>query len=146
MLSVIGVAAVAMSMGFLMPEIPNFNLQNVAINEETFVTPINTANVDIEVTKTEVLTRGKSVFLNLIDACSFHTPDAGLGAGSTIICKLTDKDGDVVAEGKLLLPNGLTASSRTLIVIGQTASPFANEIQNIDDIKVIVLGTDPTLD
>ena len=165
LLAVLGVGAVTMSMGFLMPEIPQFNLQGVAINEANFSTPITTANVDIEVGKTEIETVrviqvqtanpttpgafvdssvSKTVFLNVIDACSFHTPSSGLGDGSTIICKLTDADGDVVAEGRLNLDLGLKASSITFIEIKQTAFPFANEIQNIDDIKIIVQGTDPT--
>jgi len=158
LLAVLGVGAVTMSMGFLMPAIPVFNLQGVAINEENFSTPITTANVDIEVSKVSTETQrsifssslgftvntDKTVFLNVINACSFHTPSSGLGDGSTIICKLTDSDGDVVAEGRKNFDNGLAASDLTFISILQTAFPFANEIQNIDDIKIIVQGTDPT--
>jgi len=142
---IVGVVAVTLSTGLLMPEVPIFNLQGVAINEETFSSPLNTVNVDIEISKVEGFnTAGKTVFKNRINKCSFHTPNNGLGAGSTIICKLTDSDGDVVAEGKLVLPNGLTASSNTFIPILQTAFKEANEVQNIDDIKIIILGTDPT--
>ncbi len=143
---ILGVASVGLSMGFLMPEIPTFNLQGVAINEANFSTPITTANVDIEISKKEgVNFAGEPVFKNRITECSFHTPSSGLGDGSTIICKLTDSDGDVVAEGKLFLPNGLDPSSVTLIEIVQTAFFNANEVQNINDIKIVILGTDPTL-
>ena len=142
---IVGVVAVSVSTGLLMPGVPVFNLQNVAINEETFVTPITTANVDIEISKVEGFNvQGKTVFKNRINECSFHTPSNGLGAGSTLICKLTDSDGDVIAEGKLVLANGLTPSVVTFIPILQTAFPDANEVQNIDDIKIIILGTDPT--
>ncbi|HLC24334.1 MAG TPA: hypothetical protein VJJ25_01740 [Nitrosopumilaceae archaeon] len=161
MLGIVGVAAIAMSMGFLMPEIPVFNLQGVAINERSFSTPITTANVDIEISKvsTQTLRSGegllsnnligtttitKTVFMNLIKECSFHTPSEGLGTGSTVICKLSDANGDIIAEGKLELPNGLSPSDVTFIPIEQTAYRWANEVQNIDDIKIIVQGTDPT--
>ena len=144
-LLVIGVVSVTISMGFLMPPIPQFNLQGVAINERSFSTPITTANVDIEISKREgVNAAGKTVFKNLINECSFHTPSNGLGTGSTVICKLSDADGDIVAEGRLDLPNGLSPSSVTFIPIVQTAFKLANEVQNIDDIKIIVQGTDMT--
>jgi len=146
MLGIVGVAAIAMSMGFLMPEIPVFNLQGVAINERSFSTPITTANVDIEISKVEGLNEdGVTVFKNRINKCSFHTPSEGLGTGSTVICKLSDADGDIIAEGRLELPDGLSPSSVTYIPILQTAFANANEVQNIDDIKIIVQGTDPTL-
>ncbi len=155
LLAVVGVASVTLSMGFLMPEIPIFNLQQVAINERTFSTPITTANVDIQIEKTEsrlvmasangLTTDHKSVFFNMIKYCSFHTPSTGLGDGSKIICKLSDADGDIVAEGNILLPNGLAPSERTLIPILMTAFTNANEVQNIMDIKIVVQGTDPTL-
>ncbi len=143
---ILGVASVGLSMGFLMPAIPVFNLQGVAINEENFSSPITTANVDIEISKVEgVNFAGSTVFKNRINQCSFHTPSSGLGDGSTIICKLTDSDGDVVAEGRLDLPNGLASSDLTFISILQTAFFNSNEIQNIDDIKIVILGTNPTL-
>ncbi len=143
---ILGVASVGLSMGFLMPAIPDFNLQGVAINERDFSVPITTANVDIEISKVEgVNFAGVTVFKNRISDCSFHTPSSGLGDGSTIICKLTDADGDVVAEGRLNLPLGLTPSSVTLIEIVQTAFFNANEVQNINDINIVILGTDPTL-
>ena len=160
MLGIVGVAAIAMSMGFLMPEIPDFNLQGVAINERSFSTPITTANVDIEISKVSTETyrsveantghgsfttnTQKTVFMNLIKECSFHTPSSGLGTGSTVICKLSDANGDIIAEGKLELPDGLSPSDVTFIPIEQTAYQWANEVQNIDDIKIIVQGTDPT--
>ena len=145
-LLIVGVAATAMSLGFLMPEIPVFNLQGVAINERSFSTPITTANVDIEISKVEGLNEdGVTVFKNRINKCSFHTPSEGLGTGSTVICKLSDADGDIIAEGRLELPDGLSPSSVTYIPILQTAFANANEVQNIDDIKIIVQGTDPTL-
>ena len=142
---IVGIASLGISMGFLMPAIPSFNLQGVAINEENFSVPITTANVDIEISKIEgVNLAGSTVFKNRINQCSFHTPSTGLGSGSTIICKLTDSDGDVVAEGRLNLPTGLASSELTFIDIVQTAFFNSNEVQNIDDIKIVILGTNPT--
>ena len=145
-LVVVVIGASVLSTGFLMPQIGWFNLQGVSVNERDFSAPLDHANVDIEITKLEAKVAGDiSVFKNLISACSFHTPDpGGLGPGSTVICKLTDFQKNVVAEGRIDFPNGLAKSERTIIIIDQTAFKRANEIQNINDIKLIVLGGDPT--
>ncbi len=142
---VVGVGAGMLSTGFLMPEIGWFNLQGVSVNERDFSAPLDHVNVDIEISKQEGFINGVSFFKNNVNACSFHTPDAtGLGPGSTVICKLTDDNGFVVAEGRADFANGLDKSERTLIPIDMTAFDGANEIQNINDIKLIVLGGDPT--
>jgi len=65
--------------------------------------------------------------MNIIDACSFHYPEEdtsvypGLAFGSTkVICKLTDKNGNVVAEGTRV---GMIAASQTVhIAITDLAS------------------------
>ena len=92
LLAIAGIAGMTMSMGFLMPAIPDFNLQGVSVNERDFSYPITTANVDIDISKSIHFdqTAGHTVFWNLISECSFHTPSNGLGDGSTVICKLTD--------------------------------------------------------
>jgi len=146
-LGIVGIAATGMSVGFLMPGVTNFTLQGVSVNEENFEAPVDIANVDINISKRSGFDQaaGQTVFKNLINECSFHTPDTGMGAGSTIICKLTDFQGDVVAEGNKYFPNGIGQSERVTIGIDQTAFPLANEVQNIDDIKIVLLGTNPTL-
>jgi len=143
---VVGIGSTMLATGFLMPSIGWFNLQGVSVNERDFSAPLDHANVDIEISKIAgVNLQGQSIFKNRISDCSFHTPDpGGLGPGATIICKLTDFEHDVIAEGRLDLPNGLDKSERTLIPIMQTAFFNANEIQNINDIKLIVLGGNPT--
>jgi len=145
--AIAGIAAVFMSAGSLMPEIGWFTLQGVSVNETDFSAPLSHVNVDIDISKQTHFdeTAEHSVYLNLITECSFHTPDeGGLGEGSTVICKLTDFDGDVVAEGRQNFPNGLDRSERAVIDINMVAHEFANEIQNINDFKLIVLGGDPT--
>ena len=144
-LGILGIAVTGMSVGFLMPPVANFNLQGVSVNEEDFEAPVSVANVDIDISKREGQLGGVTVFKNLINECSFHTPDTGMGADSTIICKLTDFDGDVVAEGRKDFPNGIGPSQRVTIPIEQTAFDLANEVQNINDIKIVLLGTNPTL-
>src|SRR3989304_2287353 len=142
-LSIIGVAGAGISMGFLAP---GFYLivQQLGAEETLLESPINTAYVDFEVTKISGINLvGETVFKNRITKCSFETPTA-LGVGSVVICKLTDKDHDIVAEGKLLLPNGLPANTETKIPINQVAFTNANDVQNIEDVKIIVLGEDPT--
>ena len=147
MFALVGVAAMAMSVGFLAP---GFDLivQQLGAEETLLEAPINTAYVDFSIGKIET-TNGKTgaalhtVFRNVIEACSFETPTE-LGDGSVVICKLTDQEPAIVAEGKLLLPNGLPASTETMIPINQVAFLNANDVQNIEDVKIIVLGEDPT--
>ena|SRR3972149_9654505 len=149
-LSILGVAAIGLGSGFLMPGVTNFTLQGVSVNEENFEAPVENAAVDIHISKKSTLLStqdeqsGKTIFVNLIDECSFHTPDIGMGAGSTVICKLTDFDGDVVAEGKKYFSNGIGPSERVTVEIDQTAFKYSNEVQNINDIKIVLLGTNPT--
>ena len=145
-LGILGVVAVGIGAGFLMPPVQNFNLQGVSVNEEDFQAPVSTANVDIDISKRSVFDQqaSKTIFVNLINECSFHTPDTGMGHGSKVICKLTDFDGDVVAEGHKTFSQGIAPSSRVTIPIDETAFKYSNEVQNINDIKIVLLGTNPT--
>ena len=95
-------------------------------------------------------------FANMITACSFHS-DEDIPGPATIICKLTDNRNDVtnpdgsvtqhfggvIAEGSLPLPNGYKASTREIIPITQTTFRDANEVQNVHDVKIIVMGPVP---
>src|SRR3972149_11909772 len=107
-LIIVGVIATTISMGSLMPAISNLNLQGVSINERDFSAPLTTANVDIDITPIQAQNEfGQPIIKNRITECSFHTPSNNLGPGSKVICKLTDHNDRVVAEGSMNFPNGL---------------------------------------
>ena len=146
MLSIVGVAGIGLSMGFLAPGF-DLNVQQLGAQETLLESPINTANVDFEILRVDTVVPGTpggthTAFLNIIDACSFHSP-SDIGATGVIICKLTDENRDIVAEGRLDLTRTYTGSTTTFIVIEQTAFPGANDIQNIEDVKIVVLGPNP---
>jgi len=117
-IALIGVAAAATSVGFLNTNIM-LNVQNFGVGEETLETPISDANIDFSIGR--MVTQddsGRTIFMNIIDACSFHYPEEntsvypGLAFGSTkVICKLTDENGNVVAEGTRV---GMIAASQTV--------------------------------
>ena len=142
-IAIIGVAASGLGMGFLAP---GFDLvvQQVGAKHTLLETPINTAYIDFVVSAIEgVNLDGKTVFKNRITQCSFETPTF-LAESSVVICKLSDEDGDIVAEGRLDIgSNGLAANTVTYIKIDTVAFENANEIQDVEDVKIIVLGPEP---
>jgi len=149
MITLIGVAAAAMGTGFLTNSF-DINVQQLAVNETDLVSPVSTVNVDFVLTKTVDGTHSDlgdlsgtaddTHFHNLIDECKVHTPQS-LEANSVIICKLTDDDEDIVAEGKTVLYADYTGSSAAFTIkISQTAYHFSNDVQEIHDVKIVVLG------
>jgi len=130
MLALVGVAAAALGTGFLAQEEIMINLQGLGVGVELVSLPLSDVWIDLTVTKitsnTEnvISTEGdefsfisdKTIFINLVDKCSFHYsetdsqlppfPDNNLGPGSQVICKLSDEEGDVVAEGRIIANQG----------------------------------------
>ena len=145
MLSIIGVAGIGLSMGFLAPGF-TLNVQQLGAQETLLESPVKTVSIDFEINKVETEVPGPgthTAFLNVIDACSFHTFQ-DLTEGSVIICKLTDENGDIVAEGRLDVNSHYVGSTTTFIKIIQFAFDGSNDIQNIEDVKIIVLGPSPS--
>jgi len=154
LLAIVGVAVGAMGMGFLAPGF-DMNVQNLGAQEQDLVSPITTANVDFVLFKSHGFkpNSNKPILYNVIDQCSFHSPNSfgqagnGFFAGARIICKLTDSQSDVVAEGKVILTSrGYVHSETIYIPITNLAvnNPPSNDVQNIFDVKIVVLGADPT--
>jgi len=148
-IALIGVAAAATSVGFLNTNIM-LTVQNFGVGEETLETPISDANIDFSIGRMVTQDEsGRTIFMNIIDACSFHYPEEntsvypGLAFGSTkVICKLTDENGNVVAEGTRV---GMIAASQTVnIAITDIAYDGANKVDNIHDVTIVALGDDPT--
>jgi len=145
MFTLIGVAALATSVGFLNNTFV-LNVQNLGVAETDLESPIKVANIDLELLKMTAARDADSTrthFHNVIDKCSFHSPEP-LGVGSTIICKLTDIDDDVIAEGKTVLQRAYQGSLPGFFVdISQTAYPWSNDVQKVHDVKIVVLGPRP---
>ena len=151
--AIIGIGIVGMSVGFAQNAIL-LNVQQLGVGENFITSPISAADVDFELGKVQrsvdaIPNNADDYFVNLITGCSFRTAEEIKGP-ATVICKLTDdrngkdKFGAVIAEGRVELPNGLAANTRTVIPIIQTAFQDANDVQLVHDVKIIVQGPDPT--
>ena len=152
-LAIIGVALTGLSMGFLAPPF-DLNVQQLGAQEEDLVSPITSASVDFRILAYTDNVPGsqKLVFYNVIYKCSFHSPNSfgqaggqtGMYSGAVIICKLTDSVNDVVAEGKIVLTSAGYVGSTTTFIKIDAVTPDANNVQNVYDVKIVVLGADPT--
>lgn len=145
-LAIIAIAMVGMTTGFGSNTF-FINLQKLGVSEEVIESPITQATVDLEVERVLVdpdgiQNNGDEFFANKITKCSFHTPD-GLGAGSIIVCKLTDGNDKAIAEGRLVLQTELLPSATVFIPINQNAFDNSNDVQKIHDVKIVVLGPNP---
>ncbi len=146
-LALIGFAAAATGMGFLNTNIM-LNVQNFGVGMETLETPISDANIDLSVSRIDGIdVDGRTVFKNIVSACSFHYPAntafPGLNSDTVkVICKLTDKNGNVIAEGMQTGP--FVASVTRSIPITDLAYDGANKVENVEDIIIVALGNDPT--
>ena len=155
-IAIVAIAAVGMSSGFLFGT-TTFSLiaQDLGAKETDLRSPIDTARVDFVIHTLRVVGDSnsgaagagviKTAYRNLITACSFHSDD-DIPRSGAIICKLTHNN-NIVAEGRLdLTTTSYQHSDQTYIPIAHTAYPYSNDVQNINDVKIIVLGDNPTCD
>jgi len=152
MLALVGVAAAALGTGFLAQEEIMVNLQGLGVGSTVIQVPVSNVFVDLSVTALEFDSAGKSIFINIVNKCSFHYSSQDrlilanglLGPGSVVICKISDEDGDIVAEGRILANNmgGAIAPSEThQIVIDKFAFPLSTKVGWVHDVEIVVLGT-----
>ena len=152
MITLLGVAAAALGTGFLTTGF-DLTVQQLGVQEEDLTSPVNTVAVDLELTKLEVASHDdlggvgghspQTHFHNIIDKCSFVAA-SNIPKDSKIVCKLTDADDDVIAEGKLVLLTAYITPAITFIPIQQTVFHFANDVQEVHDVKIVVLGPRPS--
>src|SRR3990172_8864723 len=155
-IAIVAIAAVGMSSGFLFGT-TTFSLiaQDLCAKETDLRSPIDTARVDFVIHTLRVVGDSnsgaagagviKTAYRNLITACSFHSDD-DIPRSGAIICKLTHNN-NIVAEGRLdLTTTSYQHSDQTYIPINHFAYDGANDAQNINDVKIIVLGNNPTCD
>lgn len=135
LLGLVGVAAVALGAGSL-TNVIDLTVQEFGVGDKTIDSPTDSASVDFHID--QVKTNG--VFYNVVDLCTIVAAD-DLGQGSLVFCKLTDSDGDIVAEGhKTVTPGTLTAGDGITIPVTQLADPNqpSNDVRNIHDVTVVI--------
>ncbi len=146
MILLVGVAAAALGTGFLTNSI-NLTVQDLGVGETNLKSPVQSVAVDLVLSKIQVDPHlvpdaPQTHFHNFIDKCSFIA-NTNIGKTGEIICKLTDEHGDVIAEGKIVLTTRYVSPDVTFIPILQTAFHFSHDVQEVHDVKIVVLGPKP---
>ena len=132
-IAIIG-AAVAMSVGYLGNEV-SLNAQQFGVGETDIESPVRSVAVTAMVERI-----GSSVnFKDLIVECTFMSNDE-VEKDSTIICKLLDTSGNVIAEGKKIVDPALPALTSFTVPIDDFEFLNANNINNVHDIILVIQG------
>ena len=142
MFAIAAIAAAGIGAGSL-NNVIDVTSQNFGVGSDIIDSPIDAASVDFTITAVPVGEGQDAELKNLVTACSFHS-DESIEGEATIICKLTDIDAKVVAEGRLTVADYLGSTTIPVIEIDILAYPGANSVTNIHDVTLIVLGNNPT--
>jgi len=137
LLAIVGIAGGAMGVGFLGNTI-TLDVQQIGVGETDLASPIDQAKIDFTIMRASGPVNGVTETHNVIAKCHI-TPDKEIAKLSTVFCKLTDIDGNVVAEGKTLLDTHINAGSTLWVDVDPNDFP-ANRVQNVHDVTLVVLG------
>ena len=141
-LAVAGIAVAALGSGFLTNTINLDNMvQQFGVGEATITSPATQAYIDFDIDRTTYTKNGETVTRNVIDKCVIQA-NSGLAKGSIIICKLTDENSNVVAEGKKTLLTYLKTKVPTRVMITDFASgtPMDSDVTNVHDVILVIQG------
>ena len=137
-IAIVGVAITAMGVGF-MGQMLNLMVQGLITGETQLPAPITKALVDFKIVKTLGHNAFGTNFKNVITECIVQSPLKQIDSGSTIICKLTDMNHNVVAEGRKLLDHTLRTNVATHVHINDPGLTHTN-VKNINDVILVVQG------
>ncbi len=133
LLAIVGLAGGAMSVGFL-GNVIDLEVQSLGVGEETLGTAITQADIDFVIKRAS----NSAEMHNVISECEI-TPGQDIPAMSHIFCKLTDENGNVVAEGATWNDTFIPADQKFDVVINPSDFPN-NRVQNIHDVTLVVQG------
>ena len=151
LLGILAVVIVTFSSGFLFPTF-DINVQNLGVGDADFESPIDNAGVDLKIEAISFGEGQETIFKNKITSCSFHTGDALEFGLEAVICKITTTGDKVIGEARLNFcdndlvqcPQGhFVPSTAYYITDLEEAYPGALNMDNVYDIKIIVLGANP---
>jgi len=137
LLAIVGIAGGAMSVGFL-GNVITLDVQSLGVGEATLGTSISEAEIDFVIARDSQLVGSTTEIHNVISECEI-TPGQDIPADSHIFCKLTDKNGNVVAEGQTWNMSTLDSHQVFSVVINPSDFPN-NKVQNIHDVVLVVQG------
>ena len=130
-------AAAAMSIGYLGNDI-SLNAQELGVGEFTIESPVASVGVTAMIERT-FHPIFSTDFKDLIVECTFRSNDE-VAKDSTIICKLLDISGSVIAEGQKIADPTLPPLTPLTIPIDYFEFTNANNINNVYDIVLVVHG------
>ena len=135
-LAIVG-AATALSMGYLANDV-SLGVQQLGVGEIDIESQIDDLGVTaiIERTFNPVFSVD---FKDLIVECIFRSMDV-VAKDSTIICKLLDISGNVIAEGKKIVDPTVPPLTPFTIPIDDFEFVNANNINNVHDIVIVIQG------
>ena len=137
LLAIVGIAGGAMGVGFLGNDIA-LDVQLLGVGETDLASPIDDAKIDFTIMRASGNVNGVTETHNVIAKCHISSGQE-IAKDSNVFCKLTDIDGNVVAEGQTKLTTVLNAGSTMWINVDPTHFP-ANRVQNIHDVVLVVQG------
>ena len=137
-LAVVGVAAAALGTGFLNNDIELW-VQQFGVGSDDITSPTDHAQVDFNIAQ---ITGTDGFFKNVIDEC-IVTPDDKIGTEgvdikeSEIWCKLTDENGDIIAEG-VTRADFFAAGVGVPVTVFDMAGGFQIPIEDVHDVIVVI--------
>ena len=134
LLAVMAIAGTGLGVGFLGNTI-NLDLQLLGVGETDLASPIDDATIKFNI---DLIQGNQGNFKNVITDCFIESPDL-IVKDSKVFCKLTDDNGNVVAEGVTVLSADLPGGN-TLAVPIDDPQFAASQVQNIHDVILVVQG------
>ena len=169
LLGIVAAGAIAMSSGFLAPAIENIWVQSLGVGAADLASPVDHVAVDLDVGPSlvdpDASIVGDEYFKNAVLSCSWHIgtddlavvmdPDGQPNSGDEIleedinevICKITDADSKAIAECGITYPSTLGIDypfSQHQECVPDEAFPGALDIDNVEDVRIVVRGANPT--
>ena len=135
LLAIVGIAGGAMGVGFLGNDI-SLTVQQLGVGSETLSSAIDDANIDFFIDRVSGKIGSTTETHNVIAKC-LVTSGQDIPAMSHVFCKLTDVNGNVVAEGKTWNDNTVLAGN--ILTVDISPEDFAaNKVQNVHDVVLVV--------
>ena len=134
LLSVMAIAIAGIGVGSLGNTI-TLDLQSLGVGDATLVSPIDNAQIKFNIEK---FVGNQNNFKNVIADCIIESEDV-IVKDSKIFCKLTDINGNVVAEGKVKITHTVFEGQQMWVDI--SPEDFAaNKVQNVHDVVLVIQG------
>lgn len=137
----VAVAAIAVSVGYMGNDFNLSMIQSLGVGDTDLVSPVQLVDISIRIDRTFGLITAD--FKDFIVDCIFRSPSE-VKSDSTLICKLTDANNNIVAEGRKVLSTDLPPNSPTVIPLDMTSFDNSNKLGNIVDMVIIVQGPPKT--